>query len=589
MVGVSGEVGSSRMQQLTAGRRSGFRGLLGANRYILCSSLFAVIGSFLYGTDQGVLSNLLTGENFGAHFPKVYSDPVLKGWVVSVLQLGAWLGALLNGPLANKISRKYSLMVAAFLFTLGSAICSGAQSVSYFFAGRIIAGLAVGQISHVVPLYLAEIAPSEFRGALISLQQLGITGGIMVSYWVCYGTSFIGGQSCTAGKQAGFGASGTFSPYTDVPPGGCDGQKTLAWRLPLGLQTVPSIILLIGVAFLPYSPRWLMSKGRDEEARAVISRLRALPEDDPIVETEWLEIKAAVIFDQRTAAELFPGKSGFMLHISEVSMLFTNRGLFRRLSLGCILMFFQQFSGINAIIYYAPTIFGGLGLNGSTTSLLATGVLGVVDFVFTFPAVFFVDRWGRRKFLMAGALGMLVGHVVVAGIVGNYAGDFSSSSAQAAGWVGVVFIYIFRANFSYSWGPVGWLLPSEIFSPGHRSQAVGIIVSCNYMMNFVVGQVTPNMLATLKFGTYIFFGAFCLLMFLWVLFFVPETRYKSLEEMDVVFKDNTGAKDRERMQAILFEVGLGQAVDGSERLDLGPTMLGEKMPVQVSHRESGSL
>lgn len=115
MVGVSGEVSTSRMQQLTAGRRSGFRGLLGANRYILCSSLFAVIGSFLYGTDQGVLSNLLTGENFGAHFPKVYSDPVLKGWVVSVLQLGAWLGALLNGPLANKISRKYSLMVAAFV------------------------------------------------------------------------------------------------------------------------------------------------------------------------------------------------------------------------------------------------------------------------------------------------------------------------------------------------------------------------------------------------------------------------------------------------------------------------------------------
>ena len=115
MVGVSTEVKSSRMQQLTQGRKSGFQGLLGANRYILCSSVFACIGSFLYGTDQGVLSNLLTGENFGAHFPDVYSDPVLKGWVVSVLQLGAWLGALINGPLANKISRKYSLMVAAFV------------------------------------------------------------------------------------------------------------------------------------------------------------------------------------------------------------------------------------------------------------------------------------------------------------------------------------------------------------------------------------------------------------------------------------------------------------------------------------------
>ena len=160
----------------------------------------------------------------------------------------------------------------------------------------------------------------------------------MVSYWVCYGTSFIGGQSCTAGKAAGFGASGTFNPYTDVPAGGCDGQKTLAWRLPLGLQTVPSAILLIGVAFLPYSPRWLMSKDRNDEARAVISKLRDLPLDDPIVETEWLEIKASVLFDRRTAAELHPGKSGISLQLAEVGMLFTNRGLFRRLSLGCILM-----------------------------------------------------------------------------------------------------------------------------------------------------------------------------------------------------------------------------------------------------------
>jgi MFS family permease len=218
-------------------------------------------------------------------------------------------------------------------------------------------------------------------------------------------------------------------------------------------------------------------------------------------------------------------------------------------SLTCLL-------GINAIIYYAPTIFGSLGLNASTTSLLATGVLGVVDFVFTFPAIFLVDRWGRRVFLMAGALGMLISHVVVAGIVGHYAGNFTGAGGAAAGWVGIVFIWFFGANFSYSWGPVAWLLCSEIFSPGHRSQAVSIIISCNYMMNFVVGQVTPNMLDKLKFGTYIFFAAFCLIMFLWVMFFVPETRYKTLEEMDLVFGDNLGTNDLERMREVMHEVGL---------------------------------
>ncbi|OBT71322.1 hypothetical protein VF21_09129 [Pseudogymnoascus sp. 05NY08] len=558
MVGVSNEASTSRMQQLTQGRRLGFRGLLGANRYLLFSSLFACIGSFMYGTDQGILSNLLTGQNFGSKFPNVYSDPVLKGWVVSVLQLGAWLGALINGPLANAISRKYSLAVAAFLFTLGSAICAGAQNVAYLFAGRIIAGIAVGQISHVVPLYMAEISPSEFRGALVSLQQLGITAGIMVSYWLCYGTSFAGGQACDANETAPFGGSRTWNPYTDVPEGGCTGQTELAWRLPLALQVAPALVLLLGAPLLPFSPRWLMSKGRDDACRAAISELRSLPLDDPIVETEYLEIKAAVLFDERTAAELHPGKSGVSLTFAKVGMLFTNTGLFKRLATGCIIMFFQQFTGINAIIYYAPTVFGSLGLNASTTSLLATGVLGVVDFVFTFPAIFWVDRWGRRKFFMAGALGMMVSHVVVAAIVGHYDGNFNVPGGKAAGWVGVVFIYMMGANFSYSWGPVAWLVPAEIFSPGHRSQAVSIIISCNYMMNFVVGQVTPNMLDKLKYGTYILFASFCLLMFLWVFFFLPETRYKTLEEMDEVFGDNSATVDRERMQEIMAEVGLEQ-------------------------------
>ncbi len=177
-----------------------------------------------------------------------------------------------------------------------------------------------------------------------------VAGGIMVSYWLCYGTSFIGGQACDKNASASFGGSATWSPYTDVPTGGCTGQTQLAWRLPLALQTVPAIILLFGAPFLPFSPRWLMSKGRKQECRAVISRLRALPLDDPIVETEYLEIMASVIFDDRTAAELHPGKRGVSLKLAKVGMLFTNKGLFHRLSIGCIIMFFQQFSGINAII-----------------------------------------------------------------------------------------------------------------------------------------------------------------------------------------------------------------------------------------------
>ena len=245
---------------------------------------------------------------------------------------------------------------------MGSALCGGAQNVTYLFCGRIIAGIAVGQVSHVVPLYLAEVSPAQFRRALVSCLQLGISEpkksllrtlltfhlacGIMVAYWLCYGTSFIGGQACNATQRAQFGGS-SFNPYKDVPAGGCDGQKAMAWRLPLCPQCVPALILLIASFWLPFSPRWLMSEGREEEARQTIARLHGLPINDPIVKTEWLEIKASIMFDERTTTELHPTAKGITLTLAKVSMLFTNKGLFRRLAMGCNLIFFQQFTGMS--------------------------------------------------------------------------------------------------------------------------------------------------------------------------------------------------------------------------------------------------
>jgi len=204
--------------------------------------------------------------------------------------------------------------------------------------------------------------------------------------------------------------------------------------------------------------------------------------------------------------------------------------------------------GCNAMIYYAPTIFSQLGLSGNTTSLLATGVYGIVNTLSTLPALFLIDKVGRRPLLICGGLGTFASLVIVGGIIGGY-GD-GLVSHKAAGWAGIAFIYIYDINFSYSFAPIGWVLPSEIFNLGNRSKAMSITTSTTWMCNFIIGLVTPDMLATMKWGTYIFFAAFCLLAVAFTWLFVPETRGKSLEDMDVVFGDTAAHEEKER----LFEI-----------------------------------
>ncbi|KAI5820078.1 general substrate transporter [Pyronema omphalodes] len=549
------------MESLHPEKKGGLRGLT-QNQYVLWTAVFASIGGFLFGYDQGVMSNLLTTENFGSKFPRIYSNEDTKGWIVSVLQLGAWFGALCNGPIAQKFSRRYSMMISVVLFCFGSSLQAGSQSEAYIFAGRFFAGMAIGALSHVVPMYQSEIAPAEIRGSLVSLQQFAITIGILVAFWLDYGFHFIGGVHCDARGTVNYSGPGnTFNPYHDVPPGGCTGQSAISWRFPLALQILPALILGIGMLFFPFSPRWLMLQGRETEALKVVSQLRRRPENDPAVRLEWLEIKAMVQFDRETAMERFPGMTGWRLGLAGYGTLFTKKGLFKRLAVGCILQFFQQFSGVNAIIYYAPTIMSSLGLDPTTTSLLATGVVGVINVVFTIPAILFLDVLGRRKILLLGAMGMCISHIIVASILGVYADSFSSHSG--AGWAGVAFIYIFIANFAYSWGPVGWVLPSEIMPLSIRSKAMSISTSANWFCNFIIGRATPSMIRDIKYGTYIFFAVFCALSAVWVYFFCPETKNKTLEEMDIVFKDNSSAEDAERMKKVNREIGLDDSTDGA--------------------------
>ena len=293
----------SAVGRLHAEKPHGLIGMI-RNPYVFMTCAFAALGCLMYGYDQGVMSSVLVMESFQTRFPDLQGSTI-QGWLVSALELGAWAGALFNGWLAEKISRKYSMMVAVLIFTLGTGLQCGAYKSAELFAGRVIGGIGIGMFSMVIPLYQAEIAPPELRGSLVSLQQQSITIGTAIAFWLDYGMHFVGGTKC---NPEGIPASQQYTDgvynYTLAAHHHCLGQKDVAWRFPLALQLLPAWILFFGMFFLPFSPRWLMTKHRDDECIAALSKLRRLDANDPVLRAEYLEIKASVLFDEESEAEL---------------------------------------------------------------------------------------------------------------------------------------------------------------------------------------------------------------------------------------------------------------------------------------------
>jgi len=530
-----GTIGQAANRRRALAGKSGWGGLV-HNRRVFAITVFASLGGLLYGYNQGVFSGVLGMYTFDQRMGDAVSNSGKKGWLVSILELGAWFGVLVTGYLADKLSRKYTIVLAVIIFCIGVIVQTAAFHPSSIFGGRFITGLGVGSLSMCVPLYNAELAPPEVRGSLVALQQLAITFGIMVSFWIDYGTNFIGGAGVT--------------------------QKEAAWRIPLALQLVPALILGFGILFMPFSPRWLVNQGRDEEAIAVLSSTRRLPVDSDLIQIEFLEIKAQYLFEKETSEINFPQyqdgsrMSAFKLGLYDYLSLLTKKTLLIRVAIGTLVMFFQQWTGVNAILYYAPTIFQDLGLTGSTTSLLATGVVGIVMFLATIPAVIWVDNVGRKPVLISGAFIMGTCHIVVAILTALFRNSWDTHRGE--GWFACVLVWIFAMAFGYSWGPCAWILVAEIWPLSIRGKGISIAASSNWMNNFIVGQVTPTMLTHISFGTFIFFGVFSFMGGFFVWFFVPETKGLTLEEMDEVFGDETSSSlaDLERLNVINKSIGL---------------------------------
>ncbi|GAB1192804.1 hypothetical protein APSETT444_002001 [Aspergillus pseudonomiae] len=522
-VDMSSEQEANDFQQVQVVKPSMWRSLAN-NPKVLFIAFFASFGGFEYGYQQGVLGQSLVMTRFKENFPSVVDSSTATGWLTSILQLGGVVGSLSAGVLGEIFSRKYTMFVACCWVILGSYLYVGATNgnPALLYAGRFFTGVGVGLFSGVGPLYNAELAAPEMRGLLVSFYQFATILGIMISFWVGYGSNYIGGTGET--------------------------QSDMAWRLPSIVQGIPAVCLACGIWFMPFSPRWLVKKDRDEEALATLAWIRKLPQDHELVQMEFLEMKAEALFEKRAFAKATPwlaereNKSVWMSQIAQYANCFRTMGNFKRVCTAWLVMFFQQWSGVDAIIYYASNVFVSLGLTSGTVALLATGVTGVVFLISTMPGMLIIDKVGRKPMLLVGSLVMLLSMVIVGVIVAKFRHDWPSH--EAAGWSAV-----------------------EIFPLSIRAKGASIGAFSNWINNFAIAFFVPPMLEAWAWGTYIFFAVFLGVGMVWVWFFLPETKNASLEEMDRVFKSNTGEQDAEMLREAQREVGLTACL---ERLSKGP-------------------
>ncbi|KAJ5712883.1 uncharacterized protein N7483_010064 [Penicillium malachiteum] len=503
---------------------TGLNGLL-QNKRCLALALFASLGGVLYGYNQGVFSEVQVMSDF--------EHRLRLQLLTGILELGAMLGSLMSSPLADKYSRKRSISAWCIVFVLGTALQVGATTdVSYIYAGRWFAGMGIGGLSVAVPMFNAELAPASIGGTLVGLQQVSICFGIMVSYWIGYGTNYIGG---------------TTYPH----------QSTAAWRISLPIQIIPAFVLGIGAWFLPYSPRWLMLVSREEECLAVLARLRKQDPSSPAVQYEYLSLKVEPYADRETSRLRYgTEEKSWRTEALEYKRIFTTKVLLYRVGLGAGVQAFGQWAGINAIIYYAPTIFEEVGLTGGSVDLLATGLVGILMFVFTIPGALMVDRVGRKPMHYWSLANMGIAHAIIAAIIATYGNDFPGH--KNAGNAAIFFVFWIIVNYALPYGPVGWIITAESSSLDIRAKGVAIGSAVNWIMNFAVAQVTPVKITNIGYKAFIVFMCFCFVGLLWVYFVLPELKGLTLEEIDGVFADEASAEDRHRRDRITEELGVHQ-------------------------------
>ncbi len=481
----------------------------GNKGYLYSIVLAAVLGGLLFGYDTAVISGAEKGLQ--AYFLGAadfqYTD-FIHGLTCSSALIGCVIGALISGWLANRLGRKLTLFVAGVLFFV-SAIGSARPEFPFHMQStvtmtilnafnhyRIIGGIGVGLASAICPMYIGEISPAGKRGQLVSWNQFAIIFGQLVVYFVNF--LILGSHENPVIESIGNGIS-------RVLPGSDPWTITTGWRYMFASEAVIAALFIILICLVPESPRFLVMIGKDDSALNILARINGMDKAKEIL----ADIRSTITV--------------------RTEKLFTYGWLV--IFIGVMLSVFQQVVGINAVLYYAPRIFGDMGM---TNPMFNTVMMGVVNILFTLVAIFTVERWGRKPLLITGSLGMALGAFGVALSFGHAGLEF----------VTMISILIYSASFMFSWGPICWVLISEIFPNTVRGAAVAIAVAAQWIFNFVVSStfvpmfnmhITPND----DFGhwfTYGLYGVMCIVAAVFVWKLVPETKGKTLEDMSRLWK-----------------------------------------------------
>src|SRR5918997_1327492 len=442
-----------------AGSRGGTRGLV---------YFFGALGGLLFGYDTGVISGaiLFINEELGL-------TPFLEGLVGASILLGAAVGAGSAGPLSDRLGRRNLILIAGVLFAIGALGAALAPNVGVLILFRVVLGLAVGAASLTVPLYLSEIAPTEVRGAISSLNQLMITVGILTAYIV----------------NAILASAG-------------------AWRLMLGLAVIPALVLLIGMYFMPETPRWLVSQDRDDEARDVLRRDRS----EEAVEKEIRDIREVEEQEEGGLRELLASwvRPALVVAIG--------------------LAVFQQIIGINTIIYYAPTTLTNVGY-GNEAAIYANLIIGAINVLMTLVAIRLIDRAGRKPLLLAGLVGMVLSLTVLG--LSSLLLPQPSNPTDPAAIITLACLAGFIISFAATWGPTVWVMLPEVLPLRIRGTAMGVAIFLHWLANFAVSQTFPVFLASWGPGiTFLGYAIIGVVAFVFVSALVTETKGRSLEQIE---------------------------------------------------------